>query len=193
MLISIEAAMQVLGLGSRGGIYRKIDKGLLPSFPGPRGVMVERDGLEELWAKINRPKVKDPPRAGSPRADNPAPQQPAKPAPRPGPAPRVDGPEDLAQDPPPDYHVSRARAEYERANLLELERREKEGTLVYKEDIEIAYNAVLSQLTTKAGSLHKQIKADIPHLTHRELEKIERRIADVFEAVASHDFEELPE
>ena len=69
----------------------------------------------------------------------------------------------------------------------------EEKKLVYKEDIEIAYNAVLLQLTTKAGSLHKQIKADIPHLTHRELEKIERRIADVFEAVASHDFEELPE
>ena len=69
----------------------------------------------------------------------------------------------------------------------------EEKKLAYKEDIENAYNAVLLQLTTKAGSLHKQIKADIPHLTHRELEKIERRIADVFEAVASHDFEELPE
>jgi hypothetical protein len=181
VLISIEAAMQVLGLGSRGEIYRKINRGHLPSFPGPRGKLVERDGLEELWAKINRPKSKHPPR------------QPAQPAPRPAPAPRLDSPDDLDQGASPDYHVSHARAEYEKANLLELERKAKEGTLVYKEDIEIAYNAVLLQLTTKAGSLHKQIKADIPHLTHRELEKIERRIADVFEAVASHEFEELPE
>ena len=70
---------------------------------------------------------------------------------------------------------------------------QEEKRLAYIEDMEMAYNAVLLQLTTKAGSLHKQIKAAIPHLTHRELEKIERMIADVFEAVASSAFEELPE
>jgi hypothetical protein len=69
----------------------------------------------------------------------------------------------------------------------------EEGKLAYIEDMEVAYNAVLLQLTTKAASVHKQIKAAIPHLTHRELEKIERIIADIFESVASHGFEELPE
>lgn len=93
----------------------------------------------------------------------------------------------------PEYGKSRARSEYEKANLLELQRKEKEGQLAYIEDMEMAYNAVLLQLTTKAGSLHKQIKAAIPHLTHRELEKIERMIADVFESVATNAFEELPE
>jgi hypothetical protein len=100
----------------------------------------------------------------------------------------IDASEDL-----PDYTISRARSEYEKANLLELQRKEKEGQLAHIEDMEIAYNAVLLQLTTKAGSLHKQIKAAIPHLTHRELEKIERMISDVFESVASHGFEGLPE
>ena len=70
---------------------------------------------------------------------------------------------------------------------------QEEKKLAYIEDMEMAYNAVLLQLTTKAGSLHKQIKAAIPHLTHRELEKIERMISDVFESVASSAFEELPE
>jgi hypothetical protein len=70
---------------------------------------------------------------------------------------------------------------------------QEEKRLAYIEDMEMAYNAVLLQLTTKAGSLHKQIKAAIPHLTHRELENVERMIADVFESVASHGFEELPE
>ena len=70
---------------------------------------------------------------------------------------------------------------------------QEEKKLAYIEDMEMAYNAVLLQLTTKAGSLHKQIKAAIPHLTHRELEKIERMVSDIFESVASHGFEELPE
>ena len=70
---------------------------------------------------------------------------------------------------------------------------QEEKKLAYIEDMEMAYNAVLLQLTTKAGSLHKQIKAAIPHLTHRELEKIERMISDVFESVATSAFEDLPE
>ena len=74
-----------------------------------------------------------------------------------------------------------------------MDRKTKEGQLAYIDDMEMAYNAVLLQLTTRAQSLHKQIKAAIPHLTHRELEKIERMISDIFESVASHDFEELPE
>jgi hypothetical protein len=70
---------------------------------------------------------------------------------------------------------------------------QEQKKLAYIEDMEMAYNAVLLQLTTKAGSLHKQIKAAIPHLTHRELEKIERMVSDIFESVASNAFEELPE
>jgi hypothetical protein len=70
---------------------------------------------------------------------------------------------------------------------------QEEKKLAYIDDMEMAYNAVLLQLTTKAGSLHKQIKAAIPHLTHRELDKIERMVSDVFESVASTAFEELPE
>jgi hypothetical protein len=69
---------------------------------------------------------------------------------------------------------------------------QEQKKLAYIEDMDMAYNAVLLQLTTKAGSLHKQIKAAIPHLTHRELEKIERMISDLLESVASDPFEELP-
>ena len=93
----------------------------------------------------------------------------------------------------PNFNDERAFHEREKRLIAEMERKVKEGQLAYIEDMEMAYNAVLLQLTTKAGSLHKQIKAAIPHLTHRELEKIERMIADVFESVASDPFEDLPE
>jgi hypothetical protein len=93
----------------------------------------------------------------------------------------------------PNFNDERALHEREKRLIAEMDRKVKTGQLAYIEDMEMAYNAVLLQLTTKAGSLHKQIKAAIPQLTHRELEKIERMIADVFEAVASHGFGELPE
>jgi hypothetical protein len=93
----------------------------------------------------------------------------------------------------PNFNDERALHEREKRLIAEMDRKVKAGQLAYIEDMEMAYNAVLLQLTTKAGSLHKQIKAAIPHLTHRELEKIERMIADVFESVAGSAFEELPE
>lgn len=96
-------------------------------------------------------------------------------------------------DQAPDYNKERALHEREKRLIAEMDRKIKEGQLAYIDDKDMAYNAVLLQLTTKAGSLHKQIKAAIPHLTHRELKKIERMVSDVFESVASTAFEELPE
>jgi hypothetical protein len=93
----------------------------------------------------------------------------------------------------PSFNDERALHEREKRLIAEMDRKVKAGQLAYIEDMEMAYNAVLLQLTTKAGSLHKQIKAAIPHLTHRELEKIERMVSDIFESVASTAFEELPE
>jgi len=93
----------------------------------------------------------------------------------------------------PNFNDERALHEREKRLIAEMDRKVKAGQLAYIEDMEMAYNAVLLQLTTKAGSLHKQIKAAIPHLTHRELEKIERMVSDMFESVASSAFEELPE
>jgi hypothetical protein len=121
----------------------------------------------------------------APAAKSPPPRrQPAEPA---EPAEPVE-PGDV-----PSYNDERALHEREKRLIAEMDRKVKAGQLAYIEDMEMAYNAVLLQLTTKAGSLHKQIKAAIPHLTHRELEKIERMISDIFESVASSAFEELPE
>lgn len=186
MLISVGDAAKVLGLKSRGSIYRKIERNELETVPGPDGKpLIERNDLERRWAAITRK-----------RTDSP---QPLRPVAERAKSNQKQPPESTSRESTreaveiPDYNDSRARSEYEKANLLELERKTKEEKLAYIEDMEIAYNAVLLQLTTKAGSLHKQIKADIPHLTHRELEKIERRISDIFESVASHGFEDLPE
>ena len=177
MLISVGEAAKVLGLKSRGSVYRKIQRNELDTVPGPDGnPLIERDNLEQRWAAITRTRT-DSPQPLRPVAERRQPSDPPPPSP----------------DEVPSFNDERALHEREKRLIAEMDRKVKAGQLAYIEDMEMAYNAVLLQLTTKAGSLHKQIKAAIPHLTHRELEKIERMVSDIFESVASNAFEELPE
>ncbi len=91
----------------------------------------------------------------------------------------------------PEYGKSRARSEFEKANLLELTRLEKEKELVYRKDFEAAQAAVLTNLMLEASSLSRRIRTDIPHLTQEEVDKIQARIDDVFDKVSEMTFEEL--
>jgi hypothetical protein len=100
----------------------------------------------------------------------------------------------------PVYNVQRAWAEYEKRlhekekrQITALERMEKEGILVYREDIEAAQAAVNAQIMSRAEALPKQIKLDIPHLTLEEMAAIEKRVMQIFEAVSEHDYAEVPE
>jgi hypothetical protein len=128
-------------------------------------------------------------------------QQPAKPRPSPkpktktlaSPADPIDGLDDDPDTEEADFNKERALHEREKRLIARMERMEKAKQLAYIEDMEIAYNAVLLQLTTLASSAHKRIKAMIPHLTHEELSEIERIISEIFESVSSNEFEELPE
>jgi hypothetical protein len=128
-------------------------------------------------------------------------QQPAKPRPSPnvkaktapGVADPIDGLDDDPDTEEADFNKERALHEREKRLIARMDRMEKAKELAYIEDMEIAYNAVLLQLTTLASSAHKRIKAMIPHLTHEELSEIERIISEIFESVSSNEFEELPE
>lgn len=92
---------------------------------------------------------------------------------------------------PPKYNEERALHEREKRLLAQLERREKEGELIYKADFEIARNAVASQIMNRAEVLPRQIKQVIPHLLTEEMEKIERLIKEMLEGVANWSYEEV--
>jgi len=145
----------------------------------------------------------------------PAPATPTPPAPRHqedppaqrrqhrAPPPASDGPPSELQygvDEAPDITNERAWAEYEKRmhehekrQLTTLTRMREEERLVYREDVEAAQSAINLQIMNRAEALPKQIKLDIPHLTLEEMVIIEKRVMEIFEAVAEHDFEELPE
>jgi hypothetical protein len=184
---------------SRQNLEKLCERGALQGSPcilQAKPLRVDGDLLvAEYLARVGQNQSE----AQQPTAKREAPVAPAAKSPPPPPAagpPRIQIREPAELDEngePPNFNEERAWHEREKRLYARMIRMEKAKELAYIEDMEMAYNAVLLQLTTKAGSLHKQIKAAIPHLTHRELEKIERMIADVFESVAGSAFEELPE
>lgn len=89
-------------------------------------------------------------------------------------------PEDL-----PDYNISRARSEYEKANLLELERKTKEGQLLRREDVETAWNGAVNITRSKLLGVPSAAKQLIPHLDPEEVELLMGLIRRALEALAA--------
>ena len=171
-LITPSEAALILGLRSRGNLYRKIDSGELPSIEGPRGRMLERAGLEEAWANINRPKgVRATPASARAAISEPS-------------AGKTQEVRKACADAVPGYNDSRARREYELANLAELDRRQREGELVYRSDMEQATRAVAAALNNQLEALPRQVRQQIPHLTVEEVQIIEGLVHQLRQAVA---------
>jgi hypothetical protein len=175
VLISVGEAAKVLGLKSRGSIYRKIQRNELETVPGPDGnPLIERDALEQRWAAITRT-----------RTDSPNPLRPAaertKPQPKsPPPPPRAPEPEEL-----PAYNDSRARSEYEKANLLELDRKTKEGLLLRREDVELAWGGAVNITRTRLLGVPSTAKQRIPHLEVEEVELLTTLIREALDELAA--------
>lgn len=178
MLISIKEAADLLGLKSRGSIYRKVNNGELPTAPGPGGApMIERDGLEERWASITRGQTNSP----KPRQPDDPPVPPrVKREPRPKPPPVIAIPVEL-----PPYNDSRARSEFEKANLLELERKTKEGILLRREDVELAWGQAVNITRTRLLGVPSAAKQRIPHLEVEEVELLTTLIREALEELAA--------
>lgn len=189
MLISINEAAAVLGLKSRGSIYRKLRNGELKSVTGPDGgQMVERDGLEDRWAAITRTRSDSPNPQRQTSALRPVSERTAKRPPK-----VVDqAPEsvitvDAGDDELPEYAVSRARSEFERANLLELERKQKEGLLLPVDQVEKVWANSITIAKTKLLALPSRLRQRIPHLTLEEIAIAEGLIRECLEELASGD------
>ena len=207
-------------LGLRGATHVSVLRAIKNGRLQPPAVERQGKGWEidpaladDQWAQATDPaprgtnanqEQKPRPKAATPEGQVPTAkraQQPAKARPSPGPktetlpdpADSIDGLDDDPDTEEADFNRERALHEREKRLIARMDRMEKAKELAYRADMEIAYNAVLLQLTTLASSAHKRIKAMIPHLTHQELSEIERIISEIFESVSSNEFEDLPE
>lgn len=92
---------------------------------------------------------------------------------------------DMRPDDLPDYTISRARSEYEKANLLELDRKTKEKQLLRREDVEQAWGQAVNLTRTKLLGVPSTVKQRIPHLELEEVELITGLIREALDELAS--------
>lgn len=84
----------------------------------------------------------------------------------------------------PEYTVSRARAEYEKANLLELDRKRKEGELLLRSEVQKAWSDAINASKTKLLALPTMAKQRIPHLDLEEIEILTELVREALEGLA---------
>jgi len=92
----------------------------------------------------------------------------------------IDAPEDL-----PDYTISRARSEYEKANLLELQRKTQEGLLLRREVVELAWGGAVNITRTRLLGVPSTAKQRIPHLEIEEVELLTTLIREALDELAA--------
>lgn len=81
--------------------------------------------------------------------------------------------EPLADDDLPSYTISQQRKAFEQANLLEIERRQKEGQLVDRESVLCTWGQLINSAKSKLLAVPTTVRQRIPHLTAEEGEVID--------------------
>ena len=79
----------------------------------------------------------------------------------------------LGDDELPAYTVSQQRKAFEQANLLEIERRQKEGQLVERESALVTWAQLINGAKSKLLAVPTTVRQRIPHLTSEEGEVID--------------------
>lgn len=172
---------------SRQNLEKLCDKGALQGSAcilRGRPLLVDADTLmAEYLAKVSPSQinaVQPNARPRPPAPDSPSPTR----QPEPPPPPPPSRPEEI-----PEYNDSRARTEYEKANLLELDRKAKEGLLLYREDVERAQATALNISKTRLLGVPSTAKQRIPHLALEEVEILTTLIREALDELASWEVE----
>ena len=85
----------------------------------------------------------------------------------------------------PDYNDSRARSEYEKANLLELDRKTKEGLLLPAGQVEKVWDTAVSTAKVKLLAVPTRLRQRIPHLSLEEIAIAESLIRECMEELVA--------
>lgn len=179
-LISKSEAADVLGV-SRTAVYKAIKQGRLPVVRSADGrELIKSETLREDWFANTMKKIGRGPKPPMGETDWPEPRPKRE---RPAPEPeRLASPE--AGEIVPEYNESRARTEFLKAELLELERKEKEGLLVRAADVQAKWVEVLTISRTKVLGVPSKAKQRIPDLTQDQIAILEDIIREALEELA---------
>jgi hypothetical protein len=85
----------------------------------------------------------------------------------------------------PDYTESKKKTEYEKGLILELERKQKEGSLLDREDVERAWANTITRVKSRILATASAAKQRIPHLHPEEVEILKDMLREaLFELAA---------
>ena len=179
-------------------MYRKIRNGELAVVVGEDGKeMLEREGLEDRWKAITRCRT-DSPLTRAERHQKVKQQRQQEVVEEVAPVKRQLRKALVVDEPPaavpgtwvrdeelPEYNESRKRSEFERANLLELERKQKEGLLLPAEQVQKVWANSVAIAKTKLLAVPSRLRQRIPHLSLEEIAIAEELIRESLEEIAS--------
>ena len=173
-LITKSEAADALGV-SRTAVYKAIKQGRLPVVRTSDGKeLIKSETLREDWFANTMAKI------------GVGPKPPAGETAFPPARPKRD--RSLTEPEPgdivPDYNESRARTEYLKAELLELERKEKEGLLVRASEVQAKWVEVITISRTKVLGVASKAKQRIPDLSQDQIAILEDIVREALEELA---------
>jgi len=93
----------------------------------------------------------------------------------------------------PNLEDQNAWTEFEKRYKIRMENMKEAGLLVYREDYDAAYRAVIAQIKTRVERIGKLLKVRKPMIGMDVVEAVEELAREALEAVADYDFAELEE
>ena len=164
-LITRSEAARALGVTPEA-VYAAVKTGRLPVVRTADGrELVNSETMREHWAKNTQRRIG--------RRPKPAAGQKAFPAARPRMA--------KTEESIPDYDESRARTEHLKAELLELDRKQKEGVLVKAEEVELKWVEIVTLARTKILGIPTKAKQRIPDLDTEAVTVLEDIVRETLE------------
>ena len=179
-LITRAEAARALGVTSEA-VYAAVKSGRLSTVTAKDGrVMVNSETMREEWSKNTQKRVG---RGPKPPAGAPKPLRPRE--------ERIpQGRISRTAESIPDYEESRARTEHLKAELLELERKQKQALLVPADDIESKWVEIVTQARTKMLGIPTKAKQRIPDLDADAMTVLEDIVRETLEDLSETAGEE---
>lgn len=164
-LITRAEAARAMGVTPEA-VYAAVKAGRLPVVRTADGrELVNSETMREHWAKNTQRRIG--------RGPKPPAGQKAFPAARPRMA--------KTEESIPDYDESRARTEHLKAELLELDRKQKEGVLVKAEEVELKWVEIVTLARTKILGIPTKAKQRIPDLDTEAVTVLEDIVRETLE------------
>jgi hypothetical protein len=157
-------------------VYAAVKQGRLSTITAKDGrVMVNSETMRDEWSKNTQKRIG---RGPKPPASEPKPLRPREER---VPSGRIS----RTVESIPEYEESRARTEHLKAELLELERKQKESLLVPAAEIEAKWVEIVTQARTKMLGIPTKAKQRIPDLDTDAMGVLEDIVRETLEDLSS--------